>query len=380
MNWEEIILEGMRNGEDLSNVLEKSSETAPTEIKEILNNLPNTLCLNREDVKTLKSKGLPLLLLHYYWLSACGEYFREFPLKMQKSILENGLEASTAGEKLASDLNEKKIETRFLLKRGTILYDLKRFSQAEKAFQKALKTYKELTEENPDVCVRIAEVLNNLGNLYGQTDHFLKAEAVYSDALTVYRKLSEENPGKHTPDVAMSVHNLGNIYRRMRKFQKAEAAYTEALQIYRDLGEKNPEYKGTVALTLENLGTLYDSMNRYREAEAAFTEALERYRELAEENPEEYTHYLALTLNNVGSLYSRIRDFSKAEETFKEALEMKKKLAKENPEVYTLDVAEILGNLGFLYLDMRNFSEAEALLHSRWIKEIYNAAPTFSRK
>jgi tetratricopeptide (TPR) repeat protein len=361
MNWEEIVLRGIKNREDISKVLDRAAKVAPEEIREILEKLPETIDLNEDYIKDLEREGgSVLVLLYYYWLSLCSESYHVFPPGMQKLILENGLKASLGALRCASKLNEKEIEAGFLFRAGGALYDLRRFSQAENAFIKALTLYRNLAEDSFDSCnLHVAKVLNNMGNLYCKVEKLSDAERAYKEALTIYRNFAKENPG-YTPDVAMTMHNLGNCYRHMRKFAEAEKAYIQALTEFTALAKKNPDvYALNMVVALNNLGILYWTTNRFSEAEKAYTEVLTELESLVRENPDTYNAYLAMTLSNIGNFYSGTGDFKKGEKAHKRALRIRKELAKENPDTYNLDVAMTLSNLGNFYSGIGDFKKGE---------------------
>ena len=106
---------------------------------------------------------------------------------------------------------------------------------------------------HPDVVV--ADLLNNLGVLYGNTGRVADAEKALSEALTIRHDLAAHDPAAYRPDVAQSLNNLGNLYRETGRVADAEKAYSEALTIRRDLAAHDPAaYRPDVAETLDNLG------------------------------------------------------------------------------------------------------------------------------
>ncbi|MBU7010577.1 MAG: CHAT domain-containing protein [Theionarchaea archaeon] len=358
MNWEKIIVQGIKKQENLSDVLSRAIAAAPADIREILEHLPDTLHFSKEIRKNFQNKGgSTLVLLHYYWLSGCGEFSREFPLEMQQNILRDGLEASIAGRELASTRNEPCIEARFLSRAANILHELGRFTEADDAFTEALAIYRELAEKNPSYKHNVAATLNNLGTLYAETGAFSKAETAYTKALEIYKELEVKIP-ECSSDVAMTEYNLGTLYRKRGKFSKAEAAYTKALRIYRTLAAENSEYRFNMVMTLNQLGILFWSTHKYLEAETAYMKALKEFRELVKVNPDKYLHHLAMVLSNLGVLCADTKNFQKAEEFHLGALKISKELAEKNP-VYLPEVARTLGSVGNFYDTVGYFQKGE---------------------
>jgi len=190
---------------------------------------------------------------------------------------------------------------------------------------------------------------------------FLNKQRRFGPAISEYRVLAK-GVG-HGAERALCLNNLGNLYTDTNRHEDAEKAFEEALRIHRKLTEGNPEaFTANVALTLDNLGTLYVATNRYAEAEKAFEEALRIRRKLAEGNPEAYAPNAAWTLNNLGSLYTDTNRHEDAEKAFEEALRIHRKLAEGSPEAFTPDVATTLNNLGELYRATNRLEEAEVQL------------------
>ena len=176
-----------------------------------------------------------------------------------------------------------------------------------------------------------------------QNQHqFRKAARVYEENLEDLRERVQKNPEAYEPDLAKTLNNLGNLYSDTQRFAEAEQAYGEARDLCRKLALKNPEaYEPNLAATLNNLGILYRDTQRFAEAEQAFGEARDLYRKLAHKNPEAYEPNLATTLNNLGVLYRDTRRFAEAEKAYGEARDLYRKLALKNPRVFEKDVARV---------------------------------------
>ena len=167
---------------------------------------------------------------------------------------------------------------------GIFYQDTRKFYEAEKAYNEALKRRRELFRKNSQVYADdLAGTLNNLGILYNDAylygeKRFLEAENVYKEALETFERLAKEYPEVYTPQVAETLNNLGNLYRDTQQFVKSEKRLKMALIIYRDLAEEYPEvYTPQVAETLNNLGNLYRDTENLFQAEKAFAEAMEKY-------------------------------------------------------------------------------------------------------
>ena len=362
LSWEETVIQGIRDREGITNILSSAGAAAPVRVREILEHVSDTTDFDKKYVETLEREGgQVLVLLYYYWLSLCGESYLVFPLEMQRSILENGVETSLTASEIASRLHETKIEAGFLFRAGIALYDLRRFTKAENTFKKALILYKKLERTNSNTHFDTAKVLNNLGNLYCTIEKLPKAEKAYTEALTRYKELAKKSD-MYGLDVAMTQHNMGNLYRHMGKFSEAEEVYKEALEKFKELaGENHNEYTTNVVVTLNNLGILYWSTGKFAEAEEAYIKALNTLELFVQENPDTYNAYLAMTLSNVGNLYSDTGNFKKAEEVYEKALAVRRRLASQNPDTYNFELAMMLSNLGVFYSDISALKKAEEM-------------------
>jgi tetratricopeptide (TPR) repeat protein len=120
---------------------------------------------------------------------------------------------------------------------------------------------------------------------------------VYQEALDTYRKLAQANPQAYLPDVAMTLNNLGNLYRDTQRLQEGEQAYREALDTYRKLAQANPQaYLSYVAMTLNNLAILELYQDHIKQAQVLVREALTIRRDLYKEHARTYGNDLARSL------------------------------------------------------------------------------------
>ena len=246
---------------------------------------------------------------------------------------------------------------------GYALYDITHFTQAEFHYQRALVSFRELEEKDPDrYRDDIAMVLYNLANLHSVTDHLQAAEMEYTEALAIYRQLADENPKEFRPNVAKTLNYLANLHLRTEKLTYAEDEYTESIGIYRKYNESNPgSYLPQIASSLNKLASIYSKSNDDKDllfAESKYKESYNKYYVLAEED-NSYLPDLAITLNNLAVLHDNTKRYKEAEEEFNEALTIRRQLAEQNPDAYLPDVAMTLNNLGLLHSDTNQLDKAE---------------------
>jgi tetratricopeptide (TPR) repeat protein len=257
--------------------------------------------------------------------------------------------------------------------------DTQRMREAEKAYDEALSIRRELAASNPGAYLpQVAMTLNNLAVMFTLTQRLPEAEQAYVEALSTYRVLAKANPGAHLSDVAMALNNLANLCNDTRRVKQAEDIYGEALSIYRDLAKANPDaHISDIAMSLNNLGLVYGNTQRTTEAELAHTEALAIRRKLAAANPDAYLPDVATTLNNLGLVYGNTQRTTEAGLAHAEALAIRRKLAAANPDAYLPDVATTLNNLASLHFSMGRINEAETEISEavRILSPLWQANP-----
>ncbi|MEG4229189.1 CHAT domain-containing tetratricopeptide repeat protein [Microcoleus sp. N9_A2] len=126
-------------------------------------------------------------------------------------------------------------------KRGNILKNLGRYTEAEAAYNKAL-----------EIDPKFHFAWNNLGCTLNDLGRNTEAMGAYKTAL------------KFDPKFHLAWNGLGNALSYLGRYTEAEAAYNKALEID---PEDHEAWNG--------LGTTLNDLGRYSEAEAAFNQALE---------------------------------------------------------------------------------------------------------
>src|SRR4029450_5148453 len=132
-----------------------------------------------------------------------------------------------------------------------------------------------------------------------QQHSYATAQMVYQEVLATFRQLAQANPPAYLPNVAMALNNLGNLYSDTQRLSEAEQAYQEALTIRRQLAQANPPaYLPNVATTLTNLGTLKLGLKDLDKAQTLIAEALIIRRVLWKQHAAAYGNDLALSLGD----------------------------------------------------------------------------------
>ncbi|HEY0166075.1 MAG TPA: tetratricopeptide repeat protein [Jatrophihabitans sp.] len=134
--------------------------------------------------------------------------------------------------------------------------------------------------------VRVAGLLNNLGNRLDNLGRYELALAAAEEAVALYRELAAQLPNAHLSGLAGALNNLGGRLSRLGQYELALAAAEEAVTLRRRLVEQRPDaYLPGLAGALANVGSRLDNLGRYELALAAAEEAVTLYRGLAGHRP-----------------------------------------------------------------------------------------------
>jgi tetratricopeptide (TPR) repeat protein len=230
-----------------------------------------------------------------------------------------------------------------LNKLGLALIKTRDYNGAEIVFKQALEISEKILGSEHQT---IAEILNNLAELYYVQGRLAEAELLFKQGLVIYEKLL----GPNSPRVAASLNSLAALYAGIGDLEKAEMQYNRALRILEtSAGDK----KTDTAFVLNNLGNLYLTKGQYLKAEELYRQALKLLdNSLGPKHPE-----VARALDNLGSLYYMKGEYDEAEILLKRALHIRERTS----DFGSLDVALSLNNLALVSLAKRNYVEAESL-------------------
>src|ERR1700712_5079096 len=133
-----------------------------------------------------------------------------------------------------------------------------RYSQAENFMHAALREVDDAGDE-----LEIANILDNLAEIYFEQGKYDKAEPLYDRSLTIRERTL---PSLHE-DIVASLNNLSALYFFQERYVEAEPLCKRLNNVYMyALGAEHPE----VANSLANLGLVYAGQKQYEEAEKAY--------------------------------------------------------------------------------------------------------------
>ncbi len=110
----------------------------------------------------------------------------------------------------------------------------------------------------------MATTLNNLGNLYGDTQRLKESEQAFQEALQIRRELAKSNPTAYQPYVAQTLNNLGILYITTGRPKESAVVLEEALHIFQELATSNPAYQPRVKAIKDALDAIAAQANGSR--------------------------------------------------------------------------------------------------------------------
>jgi hypothetical protein len=253
-----------------------------------------------------------------------------------------------------------------------------RMDEARRNFERAL----ELLQSTPGQATTgqgsgasladIARTLNNLGNLDRLQNRTEEARQHGEEALKIYRRLAQQNPDVYVPYLAATLNNLGALDRIQNRTEEARRHDEEAVTIQRKLAQQDPaKYRPNLAMTLDELATLDGMQNQSELARQHYEEAVKIDQQLSQQSPDVYLPDLAMTLTNFAGADAVRNKLEDARRHYEEAVKIDRQLAQKNPTPYLANLAMTLNSLGRvdqfenrIEESRANYQEALSLLRS----------------
>lgn len=216
---------------------------------------------------------------------------------------------------------------RNLLSLGGVLYDMGKFTEAEKCYRRILDdgiddnhvistcyhAFGSIALENGDYDSSLewnhkllqiytqtqeidkssfAHCYNSIGVAYQKKDDYIQALHSYNTALTIWKQIFGENH----PKVAMCLNNLGGVYHTMGKYSEALECHRQALAIWEIHLPANCPDLGAVH---NNIGCVYGCLNYLEDALEHYNLSLKIYQKSLPLNHAAN----AKTLENIGLVH-----------------------------------------------------------------------------
>ena len=176
--------------------------------------------------------------------TAANHYNRGLVLELQFLPLE-ALPHFKKAYDLAAANEDASAEVKYGREYSYVLQNQNDFKRAEPVLLATLDQARQLAKENPAVYQSdVAGSLNNLANLYSDTQRLKEAEAAYQEALDIYQQLAKTNPAAYEPDVAQTLNNLAFLHLQTGNLSRATEESREAVSINRERWKANATVAG----------------------------------------------------------------------------------------------------------------------------------------
>jgi CHAT domain-containing protein len=219
--------------------------------------------------------------------------------------------------------------------RAVLYQDLAFYNEAEKDFETAKSTVKDLLGESQELSI----VLNNEAILYAEMGRNEEAIGNLQQATAILDKAQKKSVNNQVGIQS----NLAHLYQRTNKLPEAEAIY---LKLEKDLGSGNPYYAGV----LNNLALLYVQMNKPEKVEDYLKRAAAVYKtKFGEESPN-----YAKVIGDQGWYYRTRERYTDAEPLLQRSMEIREKtLGTDHP-----DYVKSREELAILYWKSKQWDKA----------------------
>ncbi len=226
-----------------------------------------------------------------------------------------------------------------------VYQNLRLQTPAESLLTDAVQTWRALGD---DGSLGLAESLNKLGRLYGETTDLDAAVEAYREALNIRRsRLGEEHE-----DVAELYNNLALIRIKQGNHAEAEALLRRAIEMARRLSDGLSEEDS--AAQLYNLAYLVHYRGDFEEAEAMYRESLALLRQV---HGDRHLHVM-YAMQSLADLLADTGKLAAADTLLQQVVEQGRTLVGET----SIDYAFMLNDLGRLRGEQGRFEEGEALV------------------
>ena len=187
--------------------------------------------------------------------------------------------------------------------------------------REALRCYGESLEifkKQPESEAFVAEVLQNMGNVYIKQQQPMKAKYFYSKSL----ELKLQKFGEAHREVAESMVNIANILKLEGKVDEAVVIYQQGTEILLR-NSNNSEDLANASVAMNNLGLSLMDLDRNEEALSVFEECLGIRRGLFGNNTEQVQEIMT----NIGNVRCKLGDVKGAVSLYQEALRIRSGLS-----------------------------------------------------
>ena len=220
---------------------------------------------------------------------------------------------------------------------------LKRYSEAEKTYRRALGLAEGLTAQALDAktkAVGIAGIYLQLGAVAQGQWQWTQAEEYCHKALEIFIEFKDRHKQART------YHQLGAVAQGQRQWTQAEEYYQKALEIFIEFKDRHKQ-----ANTYHQLGTVAQEQRQWTQAEEYYQKALEIFIEFKD------LYSQASSYHQLGLMAQEQRQWTQAEKYYHKALEIKIEFKDRYSQASTYN------NLGMMAEEQRQWTQAEEYYH-----------------
>lgn len=244
-------------------------------------------------------------------------------------------------------------------------------------YERALNIYRgKDSEDLQSYGIEMAYTLNNLANIYSNTDPTLIAtsEDMFEEALDICDELLDAKYNEANAPKMLALSNLMQLYANSRRYSESENLFMEGIELYQSIQYdtllmSNPSMVTALLSLLENgyglslRGGYYISPEMAEQTLNAMTAkfSLDDLIEFAEEDIEVYGPTIIRAASIMADLHFKAQQLDRSEELLKKTVEIAKKLAQGNPDAYSPGFVQQLQSLGYYYLNTGRFEESKPL-------------------
>ena len=269
---------------------------------------------------------------------------------------QNMFEEATRFYDICRTLTTDKIENiKISLRKGSLELKQNHFLESERAFMKALELSRQLWDtDSTTYRSYIANVQDDIANLYAKMRNFRKAEDFFLQAQYNYKELCE-NQDDFLEKLTNLQIRLGDMYMEMRQFHLADTILNKANENATTLFNILPDkYRPLIASAEKSLGRSHRYYMRYDEAKTAMNMSLEHYKVLYGKNPMAYRPQYAQVYSRLSDLYTQTRDFQNSKIAANEAIALYDTLIAMSTDAYLPDIANI-SQASRRYTDLKKY-------------------------
>ena len=231
---------------------------------------------------------------------------------------------------IAEMLCDIRIETEYILMKGSVLQLTGKYDKAKDVFASALKK-----AENGNDFSNMGKSYSALGKVHENKGDYKLAISCQEKAIHLFEKIQEK------AGLASSIGSMGDIYYEKGDYSKAMNFYNKQLLINKEAGNK----KG-VHIAVESMGGVLKEQGDFNHALKYLGKSLKILEEFDDKIG------ISMTIGNMGNVYNDKGDHANALKCYEKQLLISESLGHKE------GVSAALGNLGNIYIEKNDFKQA----------------------